>query len=266
MRSVHLFVVGTCLLVLPSPLAAQEADVSAAQDPRSICEGLSRQYRQAVASYWRDREVKLAAGERPLKPRAALKPLTDRVLAETHRHAVRHAGKDEAIPFLGFLVEVGGEAAAIFSLAAKECEMVQSAIDVLARAHRGSPAIGDVISDRLYSIARTYDREAVVIKLIDWVADQHTVPSCRAEALLGRGIRRVRDGDVDSGLRDLSSVLLVTTDADLTAEAKQEIREIERFSIGAVAPEIVGVDTDGVSFKLSDYRGKVVLLDFWGFW
>ena len=23
---------------------------------------------------------------------------------------------------------------------------------------------------------------------------------------------------------------------------------------------------DGVTFKLSDYRGKVILLDFWGYW
>jgi hypothetical protein len=29
------------------------------------------------------------------------------------------------------------------------------------------------------------------------------------------------------------------------------------------APEIVGVDQDGKEFKLSDYRGKVVMLDFW---
>jgi peroxiredoxin len=29
------------------------------------------------------------------------------------------------------------------------------------------------------------------------------------------------------------------------------------------AQEIEGVDADGAHFKLSDYRGKVVLLDFW---
>ena len=32
---------------------------------------------------------------------------------------------------------------------------------------------------------------------------------------------------------------------------------------GKPAPEIHGVDADSRSFRLSDYRGKVVLLDFW---
>ena len=38
------------------------------------------------------------------------------------------------------------------------------------------------------------------------------------------------------------------------------------FEVGNQAPEITGEDIAGVAFKLSDYRGKVVVLDFWGDW
>ncbi|MCZ6597611.1 MAG: PDZ domain-containing protein, partial [Planctomycetota bacterium] len=36
--------------------------------------------------------------------------------------------------------------------------------------------------------------------------------------------------------------------------------------VGDLAPEIDGEDLDGIPFKLSDYRGKVVVLSYWGFW
>jgi hypothetical protein len=36
--------------------------------------------------------------------------------------------------------------------------------------------------------------------------------------------------------------------------------------VGLPAPEIEGQDADGKTFKLSDYRGKVVVLDFWARW
>ncbi len=38
------------------------------------------------------------------------------------------------------------------------------------------------------------------------------------------------------------------------------------FSIGTMAPEIEGHAIDGEPLKLSDYRGQVVVLDFWGDW
>jgi cytochrome oxidase Cu insertion factor (SCO1/SenC/PrrC family) len=37
-------------------------------------------------------------------------------------------------------------------------------------------------------------------------------------------------------------------------------------SAGKPAPDISGIDADGIPFQLSDYRGKVVLLDFWASW
>jgi hypothetical protein len=47
---------------------------------------------------------------------------------------------------------------------------------------------------------------------------------------------------------------------------QNKIYAIEHLKVGEVAPDIEGQDLDGVKFKLSDYRGKVVLLDFWGYW
>ena len=40
----------------------------------------------------------------------------------------------------------------------------------------------------------------------------------------------------------------------------------EKLQVGCVAEDIVGEDLDGEEFKLSDYRGKVVVIDFWGDW
>ena len=45
--------------------------------------------------------------------------------------------------------------------------------------------------------------------------------------------------------------------------AKSELYDIRHLAIGRVAPNIEGKDQDGAKFKLSDYRGKVVLLYFW---
>lgn len=48
--------------------------------------------------------------------------------------------------------------------------------------------------------------------------------------------------------------------------ADAELFEMRHLQLGKVAPEITGEDLDGRPMKLSDYRGKVVLLDFWGHW
>ena len=52
----------------------------------------------------------------------------------------------------------------------------------------------------------------------------------------------------------------------LGEEAEPQLFEIRRLRIGKEAPEIKGEDLDGKLLKLSDYRGKVVVLDFWGHW
>jgi len=53
---------------------------------------------------------------------------------------------------------------------------------------------------------------------------------------------------------------------DIAQRARGALFEIRNLAIGKVAPEIEGQDADGKPMKLSDYRGKVVVLDFWGHW
>ncbi|MCS7470976.1 trypsin-like peptidase domain-containing protein [Stieleria sp. ICT_E10.1] len=43
-------------------------------------------------------------------------------------------------------------------------------------------------------------------------------------------------------------------------------QQLEAIKVGTPTPEIQGVDVEGENFKLSDYRGKVVLLDFFADW
>jgi hypothetical protein len=48
--------------------------------------------------------------------------------------------------------------------------------------------------------------------------------------------------------------------------AQDLVFQLEHLRVGCSAPDFEARDGDGAAFKLSDYRGKVVLLDFWGFW
>jgi hypothetical protein len=73
--------------------------------------------------------------------------------------------------------------------------------------------------------------------------------------VLARYARIAADyGDVARGRRMLKD------------SSEMAIRSLTVLAVGQPAPEIAGEDLDGVAFKLSDYRGKVVMLDFWGDW
>jgi len=68
----------------------------------------------------------------------------------------------------------------------------------------------------------------------------------------------------EQGVQKYGDVKLL--DGGTVAErANAELFGIRNLTVGKEAPDIEGEDEDGKRFKLSDYRGKVVLLDFWSF-
>lgn len=81
--------------------------------------------------------------------------------------------------------------------------------------------------------------------------------------------------DRDKALKEIQSVFeqaveqyadVKLASGDTIAErAKTELFTIRNLTVGKEAPDIEGEDQEGKRFKLSDYRGKVVLLDIWSY-
>lgn len=113
------------------------------------------------------------------------------------------------------------------------------------------------------------------------------VPSAKANELRKKILAKSPHASVRAGVRfSLASPLLREKDEAKKKEgyammelvvkeapesgwgkrAAGHLFERDRLQIGMAAPDFEAKDQDGNPLKLSDYRGKVVLLDFWGFW
>ena len=101
-------------------------------------------------------------------------------------------------------------------------------------------AIGSMAKDRLGQ-AKSDDKKAELLK--------------SAEAAFGR-VAKYDDGKSKEIKQYVAQA----------AGALAGLKNIDALKVGKPVPDIDGVDLDGKAFKLSDYKGKVVLLDYWAFW
>jgi hypothetical protein len=86
--------------------------------------------------------------------------------------------------------------------------------------------------------------------LRDLLRQDRAKASQEAEALFEQAAEKYGDVKVPDG-------------GTVAQKAQAELFEVRHLQVGKVAPDIEGQDQDGKHFKLSDYRGNVVLLDFW---
>ncbi len=72
---------------------------------------------------------------------------------------------------------------------------------------------------------------------------------------------------LSAGVEDEPLLFGMRMGAGTFADAEADlIRSIRHTTVGSVVPELTGNRMDGVEESLSDYRGRVVLLDFWATW
>ena len=78
-----------------------------------------------------------------------------------------------------------------------------------------------------------------------------------------------RETDTEQAMKECERLVIDlkdTTDSDLktlAASAEGIVFDHKLLAVGKLVPELESKDTDGIPFKLRDYRGKVVLLHFW---
>lgn len=211
---------------------------------------------QKAVKEWRD-SMKQAQKPKDGKPVRAMRmrpdfgPVADKAL----EYAKDYAGKDEAIDFLMMVVNLDQQKA-------------RPALEVLLKDHIDSPklaAMGRMIPflDRLVSPEFAKDARAKLM--------QSKSVDVRGWALFATHQKTITSADIEGDEYQAARAKLLAIagkveDKGLVGQINGAIDEREKFGIGCTAPDIAGVDLDGVAFKLSDYKGKVIFLDFWGDW
>jgi hypothetical protein len=81
-----------------------------------------------------------------------------------------------------------------------------------------------------------------------------------------RALWELRRMNLERIVAEYGELPLRNTTYGAAAEAMLGAHDPADLEIGRPAPEIVGTNVDGEEMRLSDFRGKVVVLDFWGDW
>ena len=142
-------------------------------------------------------------------------------------------------------------------------------VKAMIESHVKSDHLG-LLASQFRSLGRGMEREDAV-KLIQRIIDENPVVDTKANALYARAMmfsrRDASDDDKAVAEIDLAQIVdLMPKDSLLSMKARGPKFKRDHLQIGMTVPEIEGVDIAGDAFKLSDYRGKVVVLDFWGDW
>jgi hypothetical protein len=161
------------------------------------------------------------------------------------------------------------------------------AIELVTEHHAANPKVGKVMAWLGY-YARQGESQKAMIFLARAVLDKNPDRTAKAQAAMALAweaklrydladYRKAPDSEKLATEAEKALEVVVKEYGDcprllregmpkLGERAAMELFELRNLRVGKVAPEIEGEDLDGVKFKLSDYRGKVVLLDFWGDW
>jgi len=201
----------------------------------------------------------------------------DKLVADHSKVPATFAGR-----FLQFAAKNAKEPQALDALTwiltnASKAPEADKAADLVVSGHLDNP--------RLAALAPSLVRGATpaAVKVLRAVLDKNSDKEVQGQVCLA--LAQCLKAQTESGTLKAAEVATVSKEAEgfyeravkeyaavkagrenVGTTATKELAELRKFGIGKTAPEIAAEDIDGKPFKLSDYKGKVVLLDFWGHW
>ncbi len=249
----------------PSVYASQqdgqgaEAPAKPAQDAQASFDTLKGEAEEAKKA-WQLKQRDLSMAAKEAGEEFSFQPLDFGVFRERALKIADGAGPELAPEILVWVLQSD----------AGNTDGATGILTLLADKHVASPklsALLDLVPYMEYMVPDAEKAAAILLK----IEQGTTIPALRGHAMLKRVDPLMSEADRKSPefakmKADLQAAATDIGDPDFSAAVDTFLRVIESYGVGCIAPDIAGVDLDGVGFKLSDYRGKVVFLDFWGDW
>ena len=108
--------------------------------------------------------------------------------------------------------------------------------------------------------------EEVAFELLDEAFEFGGDPEFRGMCLLTKARILAESEQDEKALQVLRDLKKAYPGSRAASKADSHITRIEGLKIGGTPPDFEGQTVDGKKIALSDYRGKVTFLVFWGFW
>lgn len=246
-----------------TPLSAQTPTTQA---PKQEPSPEQKQLDDLVARYQKNRKEAREAYNKATDDAARQAAMTRmsgaEFRAEFEAFAQEHEGHDLAVQALLWVYRI-----------AQDKESKLSTLQTLTELYMESPGMADVAGELRY--ASDLLGAAAVRKTLNDIVEFASHEKARGTALYVLGSVLISEAKTDAekaeGRKCLERVIaefgkVATRSGTLGQEAEGWLFELDHLQLGMVAPDFEATDENGAKWKLSDYRGKVVVVDFWGFW
>lgn len=245
------------LLVFGLALPVQGQDAAAEKVGKTM-EGYQQAYQKLLAEYQREQDA-----EKKQAIAGGLPEIYKEFAEKFQAIADEHPKTDGAAAALAMVSQFAPRHPETQALAAKAKEVL---LADYVNSKGLVPAIGMFAND-----SETLDQliEQSSSRDVQGVALFYKMNSAKGRELTEQNIDTIKPM-IERIQKDFGDVRLMlpggTDRGALKDLVGNELFAFENLRIGKQAPEIQGEDVEGVGFKLSDYRGKVVVIDFWGDW